>query len=146
MRVCVCVCVHVTSALLHYYGNSRRNTGDWCFGDKCITFRDIAHLYMNHSHGHFLTIITDCHSSGQWVSECTEFLGEQGVKLCGNSVREKGILLKVSASCRTGEHAAELLYTTRAMEPREDVYYFRTKQLSKHQQTYSVDFRNLKDC
>ena len=137
----------MTSALIHYYGNSRRNTGDWCFGDECITFRDIVSLYMSHTQGRILTIVTDCHSSGQWVSECAKFLNEQGVKLCRNSAREKGILLRVYASCRTGQDAVELLYTTRAVEPREDnVYYHGGKQLSEHQLTYIGDFTNFKDC
>ena len=40
-----------STAVIHYYGSGRRNTGDWCFGDGCITFRDIASLYMKHSRG-----------------------------------------------------------------------------------------------
>ncbi|CAI8015392.1 hypothetical protein GBAR_LOCUS9530 [Geodia barretti] len=52
-------------AVLHYYGNGRRDTGDWCFNDGFITFRDITDLYMKYSRGRCLTIVTDCHSSGR---------------------------------------------------------------------------------
>ena len=89
-----------------------------------------------------LTIITDCHSSGRWLSECAKFLDEQGVKPCGHSSREKGILLKVYASCPTGQDATELYYTTRAMELKEDgyVYHYTNKELSAQQKTHGIDF------
>ena len=131
---------------MHYYGNSRRNTGDWALGEEFITFKDIASLYMRHSRGRFLTIIPDCHSSGKWVSECAKFLDEQGVKPpCGHSAKEKRTLLKVYASCRTGQDSAELCYTTRAMELEEDgiVYHHTSKNLSAKQHTLGVDFTKM---
>ena len=132
--------------MLHYYGNGRRNTGDWSFRDGFITFRDIADLYMKHSRGRGLAIVPDCHSSGRWVSECAKFLDEQGVKPCGHSAREKGILLKVYASCQTGQDSTELAYTTRAMELKEDgyVYHDTNKELSAEQKTMGVDFTNVR--
>ena len=132
--------------MLHYYGNGRRNTGDWCFRDGFITFRDIADLYMKYSRGRVLTIVPDCHSSGRWVSECTKFLDEQGVKPCGHSAKEKGILLKVSAACRTGQDTAELCYTTRSMELGDDgyVYHLTGKELSVQQDTFGVDFTTMR--
>ena len=68
--------------LLHYIGAGRRGTGDWCFEDGFITFRDIAQLYLRASHnfkGRVLAIVSDCSYSGCWVRECMEFLDEQGV-------------------------------------------------------------------
>ena len=132
--------------MVYYYGNGRRNTGDWCFRDGYITFRDIANLYMEHSRGRVLSIVSDCHSSGHWVSECAEFLDEQGVKPCGHSATEKGILLKVLASCKTGQDAAELCYTTRAMELRDDgrVYHLHRKELTAQQNTFGVDFTRVR--
>ena len=132
--------------MVHYYGNGKRNTGDWCFRDGYITFRDIANLYMEHSRGRVLTIMPDCHSSGHWVSECAEFLDEQGVKPCGHSATEKGILLKILASCKTGQDAAELCYTTRAMELRDDgyVYHLPEMELTAQQKTVGVDFTRVR--
>ena len=129
--------------MLHYYGNGLRDTGDWCFKDGFITFRDITDLYMKHSLGRCLTIVTDCHSSGRWVRECAKFLDEQGVKPCGHSAREKGILLKVYASCQTGQDSAELAYTTRGMYLGEDGYVYThlmTEQLRPGQHMFGVDF------
>ena len=57
-------------AIIHYYGNGQKNTGDWCFKDGFITFRDIADLHMKYGRGRILTVVTDCHSSGRWVSQC----------------------------------------------------------------------------
>ena len=101
---------------------------------------------MNHSCGRTLTIVTDCHSSGKWVSECAKFLDEQGVKPCGHSAREKGILLKVYALCQTGQDATELYYTTRAMELKEDgyVYHYWGKELSAQQKTHGINFTTLR--
>ena len=132
--------------MLHYYGNGKRNTGDWCFRDGFITFRDIADLYMKYSCGRVLTIVPDCHSSGRWVSECAKFLDEQGVKPCGHSLKEKGILLKVYAACRTGQDTAELCYITRAIELRDDgyVYHWHRKELSARQNTLGVEFTKMR--
>ena len=128
--------------MIHYYGSGRRNTGDWCFRDGYITFRDIASLYMKHSRGRVLTLVPDCHSSGHWVSECAKFLDEQGVRACGHSAMEKGTLLKVYAACGTGQDTAELCYTTRAMELEDDgyVYHWISKELSTQQKTLGVNF------
>ena len=132
--------------MVHYYGNGRKNTGDWCFRNGYITFRDIANLYMEHSRGRVLSIVPDCHSSGRWVSECAEFLDEQGVKPCGHSATEKRILLKVFASCKTWQDAAELCYTTRAMELKDDgyVYHQTRKELIAQQTTFGVAFTEVR--
>ena len=131
--------------ILHYYGNGRRNTGDWCFQDGYITFRDIADLYMKHGRGRGLTIVPDCHSSGQWVSQCAEFLDKQGVKRCGHSAREKDILLKVYASCQTGKDSTELLHTTRAMELENGyVHHYTGRELSAQQKTIGADFTKVR--
>ena len=135
-----------STAIIHYYGNGRRNTGDWCFRDGFITFRDIADLYMKHSRGRVLTIIPDCHASGHWVAECAKFLDEEGVRPCGHSAREKGILLRVYAACKTGQDTAELCYTTRAMGVKSDgrVYHWLGKELSDHQNSFGVDFTSVR--
>ena len=101
---------------------------------------------MKYSHGRVLTIVPDCHSSGRWVSECAKFLDEQGVKPCGHSAKEKGILLKVYAACKTGQDTAELCYITRAMELRDDgyVYHWSGKELSAQQDKFGVDFTNMR--
>ena len=101
---------------------------------------------MKHSRGRLLTIVSDCHSSGRWVSECAKFLDEQGVKPCGHSAREKGILLKVLASCQPGQDSAELAYTTQAMELRkgEIRWYWFHKTLSIQQKTFYADFTRVR--
>ena len=81
------------------------------------------------------------------MSECAKFLDEQGVKPCGHSAREKGILLKVFASCRTGQDSSELVYTTRGMELKEDGYVYHRLwglELSAEQKTFGVDFTKVR--
>ena len=132
--------------MIHYYGNGRRNIGDWCFLYGYITFRDIANLYMKYSRGRVLSLIIDCHSSGHWVGQCAKLMDEQGVRPCGHSATEKGILLKVYAACEKGQDTAELCYFTRAMELREDrlFYDWTRKKLSNHQRTFGVDFTAIR--
>ena len=80
------------------------------------------------------------------MSECARFLDEQGVKPCGHSASEKGILLKVYASCQTGQDSAELAYTTRAMFVGEDgyVYHRLGQELSAEQETIGVNFTKVR--
>ena len=101
---------------------------------------------MKHGRGRVLSISPDCHSSGHWVVECAKFLDEQGVRPCGHSATEKGILLKVYAACRTGQDTAELCYTTRAMEAKSDgfVRHWTSKELSDHQKSIGVDFTEVR--
>ena len=101
---------------------------------------------MKYSRGRVLTLVPDCHSSGHWVGQCAKFLDEQGVKPCGHSATEKGILLKVFAACETGQDTAELCYFTQAMELKEDgfVYHWLRKELSDQQETHGVDFTAIR--
>ena len=101
---------------------------------------------MKYSRGRVLTLVPDCHSSGRWVGQCAKFLDEQGVRPCGHSATEKGILLKVYAACEAGQDTAELCYFTRAMELREDgfVHHWTSKELSDQQRTHGVDFTAIR--
>ena len=85
--------------MIHYIGHGRKKTGDWCFEDGFITFKDLTQLYLKLFRGRVMTIVSDCSYSGTWVKECMKFLDEQEVAPCGHSARDKGILIKVLASC-----------------------------------------------
>ena len=69
-------------------------------------------LYTQHFRGHVLTITSDCSYSGSWVREAMVFMDEQGVGPCGHVAKEKGILVKVYASCLANEIPAELAFST----------------------------------
>ena len=69
-------------------------------------------LYTQHFRGRALTIISDCSYSGSWVREAMAFMDEQGVGPCGHVAKEKGILVKVYASCQPNEIPAELAFST----------------------------------
>ena len=101
--------------MLHYIGPGKKGTGDWCFSDGFISFRDIMHLYLQNAYfkGRVLTIVSDCSYSGCWVKEAMSFLDEHGVGPCGHTAKEKGILVKVYASCLANEIPAELAFSTR---------------------------------
>ena len=78
------------------------------------------------------------------MSECAKFLDEQGVKPCGHSAREKGILLKVYASCRTGQDSAELAFTTRAMFLAKDGFMYHWPSGKAQQNIVGVDFTKVR--
>ena len=102
------------TAIIYYIGAGRKSTGDWCFQDGFITFRDIAELYLRASsnfNGRVLSIISDCSYSGCWVKDCMEFLDKQGVQPCGHRAREKGVLIKVFASCKSAEIPTEYQFS-----------------------------------
>lgn len=96
--------------IIHYIGDGKRYTGDWCFHDGFVTFSDLAALYLQLLRGRVLTIISDCSYSGSWVRECMIFLDRQGVRPCGHSATEKGILLKVYSSCMSHQVPRQLAH------------------------------------
>ena len=97
--------------ILHYIGDGKRKTGDWCFQDGFITFADLAALYIRLLRGRILWIVSDCSHSGSWVRECMEFLDQQGVGPCGHKAKEKGILIKFHGSCVSYEVPRKLAHS-----------------------------------
>ena len=135
--------------VLYYIGAGRRGTGDWCFEDGFITFRDIAQLYLKASHnfkGRVLTIVSDCSYSGCWVRDCMEFLDEQGVQPCGHKAREKGIIIKILASCKSKEIPTQYYHCMSGMrndKSKGTVIFRMTKQLSETQITAYIDSSHI---
>ena len=103
IHYCVC-CV----AVIVYTGNSEKGTGNWCFMDGTITFRDIYDLYMMHYRGKRLMIVSDCSYSGCWITDCIDVLDSEGIPSCGHHTRNRGILLEVIASCEADKEAKML--------------------------------------
>ena len=130
---------------MFYLGHGKRDTGDWCFQDGFITFSDIAELYSRYLRGRVLTIIADCSHSGAWTNACLDYLDERGVHPCGHSAKEKGILIKMYASCQPQERAATNCFFVQAAKNDTNVdnsgtlSYYTTEELSKSQQSYGVN-------
>ena len=129
--------------VLHYTGDSEVGTGNWCFKDGVITFRDVYDIYIQCFKGKGLSIISDCSYSGSWVNECVKIYDEQGILFCGHHSRERGILVGVLASCKAYQQATILAYVKEAMEVvvTEVVYY--PKKLSSGQETVSSGFTEI---
>ncbi|XP_065903666.1 uncharacterized protein [Dysidea avara] len=135
-------------AMIYYTGYGEEHTGNWCFKDGTITFQDILKLYRKYLVNKLLHIFTDCCYSGQWVVECAKCLDEMGIGACGHQTREKGILIKISASCQPDQKAA----TERYVNQRGFFYYaeykgighYPNKRLSTTQTTYACDFTRTK--
>lgn len=100
-----------TSVDLYYIGAGRKDTGDWCFEDGFITFRDLMDLYLQYMRGRVLGINSDCSHSGSWVDQSQAFMDEQGVKPCGHSAREKGMLVVVYPSCLSYQVPRKLAFS-----------------------------------
>ena len=52
-------CVFSPIVVLHYTGDSEVGTGNWCFKDGVITFRDVYDIYIQCFKGKGLSIISD---------------------------------------------------------------------------------------
>ncbi len=133
---------HPSAVAIYYFGNGKRNTGDWCFQDGFVTFRDIADLYLQYFRGRVLTIATDCSHSGSWVRAGMEFLNEQGVQPCGHSAAKKGIFLKVFASCKSYELAATPCYMLKGVwnDKNSSAIRFDNMELRPTQHSCGYDF------
>ena len=133
--------------VLHYIGPGKRNTGDWCFEDGFITFTDLTDLYLQLLHGRVLTIVTDCSHSGCWVKQCMTFLDEQGVGPCGHSARDKGILIKVFASCLSHQVPRQLAFSVHGClnsKNTEVLLFYLPKQIAPTQHVYNMDATRVK--
>ena len=69
---------------------------------------------MKNFRGRVLTMHCDCSYAGQWLKQLQVFLDEEGVQPCGHSARDRGILIKVFASCQSNEVPHQLVYSIRA--------------------------------
>ena len=137
-------------ATIWYMGHSEEGTGNWCFMDGTISFLEIFDLYMTHSPGKLLVITSDCCYSGNWVHRCTETLDNKlGIPPCGHKARERGVLIKVCASCQLNEKAAEPCFSTDGMyvDANTGLPMVRmNQQLTEHQTTMIADFTQLVCC
>ena len=131
--------------ILRYIGPGRRATGDWCFCDGYISFRDISDLYTQHFTGKVLAITSDCSYSGKWLESCKEFLDEAGVQPCGHSAQKKGIKLKVRCSCQPDQIGSSLIYSARGNGNDKNTgdKYVKIGSIAPHQTTCGVDFTEI---
>ena len=75
-----------------------------------------------------------------------EFLDEQGVQPCGHKAREKGMIIKVLASCKSNEIPTEYHYSMSGMSNNncaQAVMFQMSKQLLETQTTASIDSSHL---
>ena len=134
-------------AEIWYMGHSEEGTGNWCFKDGTISFQEIFDLYMTHSPGKLLVITSDCCYSGNWVHRCTETLDNKlGIPPCGHKARERGVLIKVCASCRGNEKATELCFSTDGMYVDANTGWPMIRTNERHQTTMFADFTQLVCC
>jgi len=130
-------------------GHSEEGTGDWCFKDGTISFQEIFDLYMAHSPGKPLTIISDCCYSGNWVHRCAETLDNKlGIPPCGHKARERGVLIKVITSCQGNQKAAEPCFSTDGtyVNSNDGIPCFIGIKLTERQTSVHADFTKLVCC
>lgn len=133
--------INLSAVSVHYTGPGKKGTGDWCFGDGFITFRDLMELYILHFKGRLFGIVSDCSYSGNWVREAMAFMDKQGVGPCGHAAKEKGILIKVFASCQANEIPTELAFSTHGIfNTVTDTIFPTGMKINEDQQTCARDF------
>ena len=75
-----------------------------------------------------------------------EFLDEQGVQPCGHKAREKGMVIKVAASCKSNEIPIEYCYCVSGMNNDKTtgaVTFKISKQLLETQATACIDSSHI---
>ena len=133
---------------LVYLGHSEKDTGNWCFKDGTISFREIFDLYRRKCPEKCLYIMPDCCHSGQWINDCATVLDGLGIPPCGHRAREQGVLIKVFASCKPEQEAVEPCYSVQGIEIDEDetLIYFTTKPVNEALRFSGTDFARLTCC
>ena len=134
------------SVILYYCGHGGKYSGDWCFFDGVITFQEIMSLYVANMRGGALTIVSDCSYSGKWVKECCDHLDDLGVRPCGHSAAENGILVKVYTSCRSTDVAAAPCFSVSCTVNDKNngtMSYYLGRTLRETQHACGIDFTRL---
>ena len=143
----------VNAVYIYYVGPGKRNTGDWCFEDGFISFRELGEIYISSNfRGRCLGVISDCSHAGAWVKTCMDWLDELGVQPCGHSAKEKDILVKIFSSCRPSEVPGTLQFSIRGAPSDKNTKAlsfivndgYSGDELYRDQHTYGIDFTWLR--
>ena len=131
-----------------YLGHSKEGTGNWCFKDGTISFQEIFDLHRQTCPGKVLNIMPDCCYSGQWVIDCAKTLDSLGISPCGHRARKQGVLIKVYASCKPDQKAAEPCYSVEGVVANTEgtISYYKKKKVNEMQTFCSTDFTKLTCC
>ena len=109
-----------STAVIWYTGHGEDTTGNWCFRDGTIRFREMFDLYQTHFKHKLLYIISDCSYSGCWIQDMANMFDDMGIPPCGHPMREQGILLKLWASCHSSEQATYMQYAQEGLKIEND--------------------------
>lgn len=100
-------------------------------------------MYLQHFKGRVFTIHTDCSYAGCWIKSLVQFLDERETQPCGHSVKDKGTLIKVFASCKSNEVAHQLAYSIRGTQNDKNSGAFSSgpseKEIEKDQHVQILD-------
>ena len=132
--------------MIYYTGYAEEGTGNWCFKDGTISFLEIFELYKKYLTKKLLHIFIDCCYSGQWVTDCAKCLDGMGIGACGHEIREKGLLVKISASCRPCQKATYGMFSSKGIfydDDNDSLFIYSNIELSKTQTTYSGNFPKI---
>ena len=95
-----------------------------------------------------LYLLPDCNHSGQWVDDCAKMLDNFMIPPCGHRARERGVLIKVIASCKSDQQAVEPCFSVEGIEMMEDetLAYYSKKTVNEAVTFTSADFTRLTCC
>ena len=129
------------TAWIYYTGYAEKGTGNWCFKDGTISFREIFDLYKKDLRGKLLYLYSDCCYAGNWVVECAKCLDEMGIGACGHQTIEEGMLFKVFTSCQPNQKAMLQRFVKEAISFYDDsIHCYIIKEFSNSQIAYGCDF------
>ena len=137
-----------SGAYIWFIGHSEEGTGNWCFKDGTISFRDIYDIYKGNQQKKLLAIISDCCYSGNFIHQCAEVLDDKNIPPCGHKTRDKSLLIRIYSSSEKSQLAQELCYSDKGVEVREDDgdFSFYDTFLRPYQNSCRGDFTKLVCC
>ena len=124
-------------------GHGQDGSGDWCFRGGFLTFRELFSIYMRLFRGKVLTLVIDSPYSGQWVYALIEELDRLEVPACGHKAIQRGILVKVCASCQRHEMPRERFYSVDGCTNEDNHLIFLGSTLSDKQHPINVNTTRL---
>ena len=147
------------AAHIWFMGHSEENTGNWCFKDGTISFKEIFNIYkqVQEEKGlsldaatategvRLLVVFSDCSYSGNWVHRCAELLDKEKIPPCGHQTFKRALQVRVHCSAKKNQLGRALYYSEKGIFANETdgEFSYLDIPLSRSQHPFSGDFTKL---
>ena len=148
-----------STAHIWFMGHSEESTGNWCFRDGTISFKEIFTIYkqVQEEKGpllgaasaaegvNLLVVFSDCSYSGNWVHCCAEILDSEKIPPCGHQTSKRALKVRVHCSAKKNQRAQALCYSEKGIlaNKKDGEFSYQDVPLPRSQHPFSGDFTKL---